>query len=409
MLSAILLRANNPGPPRPPRARVWLCSLAVMALAAATGAAQAQQPQYRPHTPKKKQEQAKGASGQSTRQDPTGVTTPTRTRNTTRKTPAGQVETAAVDTLSPDGTYEPSVEVEEETVVVDARTTRVIRRLYNRDPDGRRRLFERTEEEHQQLPNQGMRIVRRTSHADWDGHFRLTREEQTETREQGQGVTETRTVVRQPDINGGLNPVEQVETIERETQPGVRAIDRTQLLPDGNSRWEAREKRHRTVTTTQEQVRTEEEVYRRDPNRQLSLAEKTVTREWQDAHGAERQTTEVYSNAIAATTSYGDARLHLDQRIEMTRRTRPDGTVETIQEEQERSLVAPGEPLRSARRTVELSRPVGSGERQVERTVQARDANGKYQTVLVLESREPAQPPAEKPPQAKKSRKAGAP
>ncbi len=387
---------------------VWFWTLVALALAVATGAAQTPQPQYRPHTPKKKQEQAKGAPGQSTRQDPTGVT-PTRTRNTTRTTAAGQVETTTVDTLSPDGTYEPSVEVEEETVVVDARTTRVIQRLYNRDPDGRRRLFERTEEEHQQLPDQTMRIVRRTSHAHLDGHLRLTREEQSDTRQSQPGVAETRTVVRQPDINGGFRPVEQVQTIERETQPGVRELERTQLLPDGNGRWETQEKRRRTVTTTQEQVRTEEEVYRRDPNRQLSLAEKTVTREWQDAQGAERQTTEVYSNAIAGTASYGDGRLHLDRRIETTRRTRADGTEEVIQDEQERSLVAPGEPLRPARRTIEFSRSVGADERQVQKTVQARDANGKYQTILVLESREPARPPAEKPPQAKKSKKANAP
>jgi hypothetical protein len=292
-----------------------------------------------------------------------------------------------LETLEVDGRYQPSVEMEQETIQVNAQTTRVVRRLFARDADGRRKLIELTQEGQQSLGGDKQRVVRTTFKPTLDGHMQVTREEIQETSRLSPQTTQTETSILQPDINGGFTAVEKVSEIEEQKGPGVMETKRTQLLPDGNGRWETYQSVERVVRSQDGEVRAEEQVYRRDANRQLSLAERTVSRERKDAAGAEQQVTEVYSSNIAGTTREGDGRLQLDRRVRITRSSRPDGSQQTVQELEQRSLVAPNEGLQGTERVVEWLRPAGAAGTEMKKSVQARDSSGRYRTFIVLQSK----------------------
>lgn len=347
------------------------------------------QTRYRFHTPKGKPKQQKTAITKTTRRYPTGGTTPVRQSQTLTETENGRVETQVLETLGISGRYEPFVETEVETIEMDEQTTRVVRRLFARDPDGRRKVIEIIEEEHRKLPNHGLRVVRTTSKPDVGGKFRITRKQVEETSRLSPTIRETHTTVLKPSINGDLTPAERITETEEVKEGGVAVFQRTHLLPDGNDRWETYESRERVIRSRGDEVRTEEQVYRRDANRKLSLAERTLTREWKDAKGEEHQTTEIYSRNIAGTTRDGNGRLSLDRRLRTVRRTRSDGSRETVRELQARSIVAPNEPLRVTEKTLEFSRPVGRGETtQTRKTVRTLDANGRYRTAIVLQGKQ---------------------
>lgn len=368
--------------------RMFVRTGLAIGLACAAVGTQAQTPRHRFHTPKASSQQANTASTQSEWPYATGGITPARRTETSTKTESGQVVTQRLETPGIYGRYQLLTETEEETIEVDANTTRVIRRLFARDARGRRQVIEVTEEEHHRLPNDGERIVRNTSQPTLDGHFQLTRRDIEETTQVTPTMRQTRTTVSHPDINGGLTPVEQISETEQEKEPGVLVVERTQLLLDGNGRWEPHETRERVIRSQGGEVRTEEQVYRKDANFQMSLAERTVTREWKDEQGAEHQTTQVYSDNISGNTHSADDRLHLDRELRIVRQTRSDGSQQTIQELGQRSTVAPSSPLRVTERVVTFSRPVGRGGAQTQKTVQALDANGRYQTIIVLQVNE---------------------
>ena len=361
--------------------RVFAWTGLVIGLACTAVGTQAQTPRYRFHTP-----EASIASTQSEWLEATVGTTPVRRTETTTKTENGQVVTQRLETIGLYGRYQVLTEMEEETIEVDATTTRVIRRWFAPDAQGRPNVIEVTEEEHFRIPNEGERIVRNTSRPTLDGHFQLLRREIEETSHVSPTMRQTLTTVSQPDLNGRLTPFEQIRETEHEQEPGVSIVERTQLLLDGNGRWEPHEIRERVIRSQGGEVRTEEQVSRRDANIQMSLVERTVTREWKDEQGAEHQTTQVYSDYISGNSS--DNRLQLERELRITRQTRSDGSQQTIEELGRRSTLAPGSPLRVAERVLTVSRPVGRGGTQTTKTVQALDANGRYQTFTVLQGTE---------------------
>jgi len=315
-----------------------------------------------------------------------GSETPARWRETRRETGEGEVRTRVLEGLDPEGNYQPTLETEEEIIKQGGRTTRVIRRLYSTAPDGRRQVVQVSEEDHAELPGGGERVVRTISDVDVQGRLNVVREETEETRQLSAGKSETHTMVRQPDINGGFRAVRQVRRIEDETAPGVVNIKSTQLLPDGNGRWQTQEVREQVIQTGESETRVEEDVYRRDANLKLSPAERTVTREWTDKQGQERRTVEVFSDMIGATGRYSDGRLLLDRRTETTTRTLPDGSQETVHEISTRPPTAPSSRLQVSERVIQFSRPTGAGEVKTNTRVEARDVNGRYVTFVNLET-----------------------
>ncbi len=360
--------------------------LLVTTIAVGGGLAHAQV-QYGFHKPKTRPAGAKVATVETERNDATGGTNPARWSVETSESGNRKTEVQVLETLGVDGHYQPTVEVEQETIQMDAQTARVVRRLFARDPDGRRKLIELTEEEQQRLGTDQQRVVSTTSKPTLDGRMQVTRRRIQETSRLGPQTTQTRTNILQPSINGGLWPVEQVTEIQEEKSAGVVEVRRTQLLPDGNGRWEPYQTVEQVVRKEGDETQTEEEVQRRDANRQLSVAERTVSREWRDEKGAEHQVTEVYSTNIAGTTRNGDGRLQLDRRMTITRTGSPDGRQETTQELEQRSIVAPNEGLKVTERVVESTRPAGPAGAETEKTVQGRDPGGRYRTFIVLRSK----------------------
>jgi len=355
----------------------------------ACGSAVAQtQPRYRLHTPKTQPQATKTSGAQSQSQDQTGGTTPVRRTETRTETEQGQVVTERLETPGINGRYELLAETEEETIEVDANTTRVIRRLFNRGPDGRRTLIEVTEEEQQRLPDNAERVVRTVSKPNMNGRLRLTRREIQQTAQVAASTRETKITVLEPDVNGGLAATQQINQTEQQKEEGLVVVERTHRLPDGNQSWEAYETRERVIRTEGEEVRSEEQVFRKDANRKLSLAERVLSHEWKDAEGAEHQTIETHSRNIDGTTRTGDGRLTVVERISTVRRTEANGSQQTTQEVEQRLMVAPTAPLKVIERTLEFSRPVGPGGAQINRTVQKLDPNGKYRKVIVLQGEE---------------------
>jgi hypothetical protein len=76
---------------------------------------------------------------------------PSRTKVTREESGNRVVEKTAVETMGPDGHYQPYLDVEKETVKVNATTVHIVERSYAQGPDGRKQLVQVKEEESRTL------------------------------------------------------------------------------------------------------------------------------------------------------------------------------------------------------------------------------------------------------------------
>jgi hypothetical protein len=329
---------------------------------------------------------AQSSTATTDRRDLSSPTTPTRVIETHTEANGRKMDTQVLQRPSADGRLEPWVEHEEQTIQVDPRTVRVVHRLFARDPDRRRKLIEVIEEEKRTLPGSGESVVRTTSAPDLAGRFQVTRRETQERTPMGADAQQTRTTVFLPNINGGLAPSLQIDQVERKGKSGTTEIRSTTLLRDGNGRWEPSEIKESVIQKEGKEGRTEEQrVYRPDPARQLSLAERTVSREWKDPKGQEQSVVETYSVNNGGGARYEDQRVHLERRLRIVRSTRPDGSQEVSQQLEQRNTVAPNDGLRVTEKSVEVSRPNGRGGTQTHRTVQRPDGNRQLREIIIFD------------------------
>jgi len=367
----------------------WDCrvrALAVLGLSLLWGTAWAQTHYgfYQPPAPA-------AAAGQSSttttdQRELTGAILPMRVIETHTEAKGRKADTEVLKGPSVDGRLEPLFEREEETTQVDSQTVRVVRRLFNRDPDGRRKLIEVTEEEKRALPGNGESVVRTTSTADLAGRFQVTRRETQERTPMGADAQQTRTTVFVPNINGGLARSAQVEQIERKSRNDTTEIRSTTLLPDTNGRWAPSEIKESVIQKEGKEARTEEQrVYWRDSHGQLSLAERTVSRERKDPNGQDQSAVETYRGNAARGTQYEDERVHPERQLRVVRSTRPDGSQEVSQQLEQRSNVAPSDGLRVIEKSVEVSRPNGRGGTETHRAVQRADGNGRLREIIIFD------------------------
>src|SRR6202035_2508747 len=77
---------------------------------------------------------------------------PTRTSETHTQTGGRTFDNQSIQTMGNDADYSPYLDVQKETVKVDANTVRTIERSFGRDADGRKTLVQVTEEEKRSLP-----------------------------------------------------------------------------------------------------------------------------------------------------------------------------------------------------------------------------------------------------------------
>ena len=72
---------------------------------------------------------------------------PTRTSETHTDSGGRTIDNQHTENMGMDGHYEPYLDVQKESVKVDANTTRTVERTFGRDSDGRKILVQVTEEE----------------------------------------------------------------------------------------------------------------------------------------------------------------------------------------------------------------------------------------------------------------------
>lgn len=300
-----------------------------------------------------------------------------------RETEHRTLERQVIEQPSINGGSTVHLEVEEETVRVDSRTTRRTRREIGPGANGRKSLIRTVEEVRVEGPGGRLRIVRSTSQPDLNGRTRTTRREVAETVPEGRGNYRTEIVTSVPDINSrGLAPVIRIEQSERRDGEKTLEVERTTHSRSvGNGRWETTERRTTSREYGHREVRTVEQVYQLDGNHKLTLSDRIVTREWTDARGAEHLTQEVHSRNIPVLARSNS--LGLYQQIEEVRTQRPDGSRQATRELRERGMNG----IRLIERVIEESRPTRDGTTTV-RTVQGADGNGRLRTVSVTRSNE---------------------
>ena len=319
----------------------------------------------------------------SEQQSTSGNLNPTRSSEKHTEANGRTVDTQTLQRVGMDGQYVPYLDVERESVKVDARTTRTIERTYGRDPDGSKTLVQVTEEEQRTLPGGGQKVVRNVSSPDLNGGLQLVRREIQDTKQTSASTQETRTTVLSPDINGGLKPTMQIE--ERQTKSSDNAVEfkKSTMLPDGAGNLQVMEVRQGTIKKEEgRQGSTKEEsVLRPDADGRLAVVERTVSKESETAPGEKRETVETYSTAVPGAAA--DGSLHLTQRITTVNRNRADGGQTTEQQVEERNPGNPGDNPRVTQKTIDIVRPGISGPAAETRTTLSLDSTGSLGAVWV--------------------------
>src|SRR5207253_2469485 len=157
------------------------------------------------------------------------------------------------------GGYEPYLDVETESVRVDATTTRTVERSFARDPDGQKHLTQVTEKETRTVPGGEQRVVRTISNPDVNGHLQIVRRESQDAKQISSSVRETRTTTLSPNANGDLTPILQTEERETRGNDNATKVRSSTLLPDGNGHWQVSEIRERETQQEKRKDRVEEE------------------------------------------------------------------------------------------------------------------------------------------------------
>jgi hypothetical protein len=312
--------------------------------------------------------QAGPKSWTATRESQDGSVNPTRTVESHVQSGSRTVDKQTIERLGENGNYELYRDVEKETVQVNGTTVRTTTRTFGM-ASGERTLVQETQEDKQSMPGGDMRVVRATSNPDGNGNLQVVQREVEETKKISADVTETKTTVMVPGIEGGLAPATRIE--QRETRNGDRVeTQKTTLLPDGEGNWQVGEVRHNVVTQDGENGSREEVVSRPDANGKLEEVSRTVTKE--SGGGAQKQeTVESYSADVPGTPRDGD--LHLVQRT-TTVQQNGDGRQNTVQRVERVDAGDPGAGVQVSVVTTDAVR-VGVAGAQATRTVEMRDAN----------------------------------
>src|SRR5205823_10990758 len=98
---------------------------------------------------------------------------PTKTHQVHTETNGVTVDKTVTERLGLDGSYDPYVETEKQSVRVDADTVRTIERVFARDPNGGKTLVRVTEEEKHNLPDGETKVVRTVSDSTVNGGLQI--------------------------------------------------------------------------------------------------------------------------------------------------------------------------------------------------------------------------------------------
>jgi hypothetical protein len=317
----------------------------------------------------------------STQQQLPSSTNPTRISESHTEAGGRTVDNQSVERMGMYGRYEPYLDVQKETVKVDATTVRTVERTFGRDPDGRKTLVQVTEEEKRSLPGGEVKVVRTTSNPDANGGLQIVQRELQDTRQTSPNVQETKTTLLTPSSNGGLVASRQSE--ERQTKSGGNNVEfrKSTLLPDLNGNWQLNEVREGTVKDDGKDRTREERVLRPGSDGNLSVVERTVGKESVTAAGEKRETIETYSTDLPGAA--GDGSLRLNQRVTTVHRKGGDGTQSTEMQTEQRNPGQPSESLRVTQKAIDIVRPGVGGANRATQTIQSLDSNGNLGVVSI--------------------------
>jgi hypothetical protein len=314
------------------------------------------------------------------RADVSGVALPWRLLQATNQT--GDRETTIETEQMPntDGRMVPV----RETVVEVIKAGRVVRtssETFDFAMSGQRRLLE-TRESIESSTEGRVQATDTTWRSDLNGRLAIS-ERITEDASVTPDARRTERTTHRPDLDGRLRPMERREHAERRVAPQGVQVTTTESQVDVNNRWQVIEVRNRDVRSTGATEETEETILRRDLNGALSERERRVSRLTRQ-DGREDLLIETFTDGGVGDPFRSSIRRTLTSRIRRTTSPRADGGREIVEEVEERSLVAPEDPLRIVRRSVETARRTGWGRWEIERQLFERDPNNR----LVLTSSE---------------------
>ncbi len=279
------------------------------------------------------------------------------------------------------GRYAPYLDLQKETVKVDANTVRTIERAYGRDSDGRRTLVQVNEEEKRTLPGGEVKVVRTTSNPDANGGLQVVQREIQDTRQISPNVQETKSTVFTASTNGGL--AASMQTTERDTKTGDHNLEfhKSTQLPDLNGGWQVGEIREGTIRGDGKDRTKEERVLRPGADGNLSVVERTVSKESENAAGDKRATVETFSNNLPGSPV--DSSLRLNQRVTTVHRKDADGAQSTNQQVEQRNPGQPSNSLQLTQQAIDIVRPGADGTTRQTQTLRSLDSHGGLGVVSV--------------------------
>jgi hypothetical protein len=278
-----------------------------------------------------------------------------------------------------------------ETVVEVIRAGRVVRtnsRTFELGVSGQRRLAETRESTEDSSAEGGVHATNTTRRSDVNGRLAIT-EHVTEDRVITPDARRIERTLDRPDLDGRLRPAQRTEHTERLIAPQTVRATTTDLRIDVNNRWRVTEVRNRDVRSSGMMEETEETSLQRDVNGTLWERERMVSR-LTNQNGQESLLIERFTNDGRYPVS-SSLRRTLSSRIRRTATTRADGDREIVEDVEERSPVAPEDPLRIVQRTIETVRRTGAGRWETNRQVFERDPNHRL-VLTIVETRETTDP-----------------
>ena len=305
---------------------------------------------------------------------------PTRTSESHTQAGRRTVDNQSVQAMGTDGHYSPYLDVQKETVKVDANTVRTIERSFGRDSDGRKTLVQVTEEEKHSLPGGEVKVTRSTSDPDANGSLQLVQREVQDVRQISPTVQETKSTLLTPSSNGGLTA--SMQTTERETKTSEHNVEfrKSTLLPDSNGNWQVNEVREGTIKEDGKNRTKQESVLRPGTDGNLSVVERTVSKESQNGAGEKRGTVETYASDPGSPMDG----LRLEQRVTTVHRKSDDGVQSTDQRIEQRNPGQPSDGLQVTEQAIDIVRPgTGGATTRETQTVRLLDSNGELGVVSV--------------------------
>jgi hypothetical protein len=306
---------------------------------------------------------------------------PTRTSETHTEAGGRTVDTQSMERMGMDGHYEPYLDVQRETVKVDATTVRTVERTFGRDSDGRKTLVQVSEEEKRTLPGGEVKTQRTTSSPDANGALQIVQREVQHTRQISPSVQETKSTLLTPSLNGGLTA--SLQTTERQTKTGEHNLEfhKSTSVPDSNGNWQVSEVREGTVKGDGKDSSKEERVLRPGTDGNLSLVERTVSKQSENAAGEKRDTMETYSTNLPGTPI--DGSLRLNQRVTTVQRKGKDGAQSSEKQVEQRNPAQPNDSLRLTQEAIDIMRPGSGGSTRETQTIRSLDSNREVGVVSV--------------------------